>query len=74
MYTAINKYVIATKVDNETISGSGIISSGGEPRYKVVATTEESKDLQDKVVIGVANKIDNGFYYIDYTQIFAVVS
>jgi len=74
MYTAINKYVIATKADNETTSVSGIISGGGEPRYKVVATTEESKDLQDKVVIGVANKLDNGFYYIDYTQIFAVVS
>lgn len=74
MYTAINDYVIAEKASNAIASASGIILTAGEPRYKIIAVNEITKELLGKVVIGPANLIDNGFYYIDYKQIVAVVS
>lgn len=73
MYQAINDFVIATKEDSQSETSSGIIVSSGEPRYKVVATTEVTKELEDKVVLGRANALDHGFYYIDYKEIVAVV-
>lgn len=52
MIKAINNYVIVKKETVENTSDSGIITSSAPTKtiYKVVATTEETKDLKDKQV------------------------
>lgn len=53
MYQAINKRVIAIPQDTEQTTESGIVlANSNNPcvPFKVVATTDLTKDLQDKVV------------------------
>lgn len=57
MYQALNKRVIATPLENETTTESGIILSSKDNacvRYKVTHTNELTKDLQDKVIYAEA--------------------
>jgi len=53
MYTAINDNIIVEK-KTETVTASGIVLSeqgdGAVFEFTVVATTEETKALQDKVI------------------------
>ena len=53
MYTAINDNIIVEK-KTETVTASGIVISeqgeGAVFEFTVVATTEETKALQDKVI------------------------
>ena len=53
MYTAINDNIIVEK-KSETITASGIVlaeqGEGAVFEFTVVATTEETKALQDKVI------------------------
>lgn len=52
MIKAINKYVIVEKKEEENVSTSGIITSTNPTKttYVVVATTDETKELQNKQV------------------------
>ena len=52
MIQAINKYVIVEKKEEENISSTDIITSTNPTKitYIVVATTEETKDLQNKQI------------------------
>lgn len=49
---AINKYVIVEKETEENISTNGIIQSSNEQKtiYTVIATTEETKELQGRQI------------------------
>ena len=57
MYQALNNRVIATPLEDETKTESGIILDNTNQacfRYKVTHTNELTKDLQDKVVYAEA--------------------
>lgn len=57
MIQAINNRVIATPIKEESTTESGIILTKKDEacvRYKVLHTTEVTKDLQDKVVYAEA--------------------
>lgn len=49
-YTAINDFVIVEKVqDEKTVSGI-ILTSESKPLYRVVETTDVTKDLSGKII------------------------
>lgn len=52
MIQAINKYLIVEKTEVENVSATGIITTSEPTKtvYKVIGTTEETKELQDKEV------------------------
>ena len=76
-YTAINDFVIAEKVqDEKTVSGI-IITSEAKPLYRVVETTDVTKDLNGKIVELLqenhALPLSNGNHFsINYKNIIAV--
>jgi len=72
MYQAINNFVIVQPYTELKETASGIVLEG-TPRYKVTATTEETRELQDKVII-TANPLplDDGYFSVDYKSIIAV--
>lgn len=77
MYEAINNYVILQKVEKETASGIQI-ASGDESKileYLVVATTEETRELQDRVIAthkGMVTDLGQGYYAVLVEEIRAV--
>ena len=75
MYQAINNYIIVQQQTDEITSITGIITtSSTRPRYKVVATTETTKELQDKIVVSDrVLQIDASNFSIDYKDIVAVL-
>ena len=57
MYQALNKRIIATPVDENTTTESGIILDSTKSacyKYKVTHTNDLTKNLQDKVVYAEA--------------------
>jgi len=81
MFTAINDNVILRK-SSEVKTDSGIILTNKEnksPEYEVIATTEETKKLQDKKIY--AQKItllkedeEYSYYSVSYKDILAIVT
>ena len=73
MYEAINKRVIVEKSKHEQTSASGIILSNESTTYTVVATTEETKQLQGReIVFTQSKKLAGGYESVDIDDITAV--
>lgn len=75
MYLAYNKNVIAAQVTESVVTSSGIITTSTKvPRYLIIKTTEETKDLLNKTVLAErVLALDSQFYAISYEDIIAVV-
>lgn len=75
MYQAFNDYIIASRVNKETVSATGIITTSSDaPRYLVEKTNDTTKQLQDKEIIALkVNQLDSKYYAIDYKDVVAVV-
>lgn len=73
-YQAYNNYVIVIPQSVENKTTSGIITQAQASNvYKVIATNETTKDLQDKLVIArELEQLDTTHYAIDYQKIVAI--
>ncbi len=77
MFEAINQYVILQKVEAKTDSGI-VIAEGDSTKiksYKVVSTTEETKELQDRTImahVGMVSDLGQGYYAVLVEEIRAV--
>lgn len=73
-YTAYNNYIIVIPHSTENKTGSGIITQAQSSNvYKVIATNETTKDLQDKLVIArELEQLDAQHYAVDYQKIVAI--
>ena len=73
-YQAYNNYIIAVPEKVESVSSSGIItSSGSSTAYRVVATNDITKELQNKLVVAKEiDQLDAQYFAIDYQKIVAI--
>lgn len=72
-YQAFNNFVIAVPEQVENVSTSGIITSGKSTAYRVVATNDTTKELQNKLVVAKEmDQLDAQYFAIDYQKIVAV--
>ena len=73
MYEAINKRVVVEKSKQEQATNSGIILTNEVSIYTVVATTEETKELQGRdIVFTQSKKLAGGYESVDIDDITAV--
>lgn len=73
-YQAYNNYIIAVREQVESVTTSGIItSSGSSTAYRVVATNDITKELQNKLVVAKEiDQLDAQYFAIDYQKIVAI--
>ena len=73
MYEAINKRVIVEKSKIEQATNSGIILTNDVPVYTVVATTEDTKELQGRdIVFTQSKRLSGGYESVHVDDITAV--
>ena len=73
-YTAYNNYVIVMPQSVENKTDSGIITQAQTSNvYRVIATNETTKDLQDKLIVAKElEQLDAQHYAVDYQKIVAI--
>ena len=77
MYEAINTRLIAksNKAEKKTDSGIIIGDEKDSNDYLIVATTEETKSLQDRTVVAYEmTPLDGGFVAIELEKVIAILN
>lgn len=73
-YQAYNNYIIVIPQTIENKTESGIITQAkASSVYKVIATNETTKELQDKLIVAKElEQLDAQHYAVDYQKIVAI--
>jgi len=74
MYEAFNNYVIVKREQEDTKNEFGIITdTKPSNKYRVVATNEATKELQDRIIVSEsAHTVDSSHLAVEIKDIIAV--